>query len=509
MDIQIRLANYFRAAFPCIAIQTTEEARAQKDVIAAARSRKLKIVTWSAVQGMHELILETDGEDKPSVKEIEGTQDPIDAFAQRREKTVYIFRDPHTFPWASHPVLPRAFRELLQWAPTAGSSIVVIAPEFQPHPTVEKMVTVIDYTLPCSNDLRKICEGMAKSAKKDLPITEELLSALGGLSTAEAENALALSLIETKGFDAKIVHREKIQAVRRTGLLEIIDADPAGLDAVGGLENLKAWINRRRRAYSKEARDFGLPLPKGVLFVGVPGTGKSLSAKAIGTALGVPTLKWDIGSAFNSLVGASESRTRDTLALAAAIAPCVLWIDEIDKGLAGAMGSGSGDSGVTRRVLGTVLSFMQERKRPVFVVATANQVENLPPELLRKGRFDEIFAVNLPREDEREQIIRIHLARRKRVLDHANIRLVAAATEGFTGSELENVIEEAMFSAFDEKRDIMAADLIRAAKATTPLSVTAKEQVQGIVKWAETRARFASAPSRPEITSDLRQVDYS
>jgi SpoVK/Ycf46/Vps4 family AAA+-type ATPase len=496
MDVKTRLANYFKASFPCVAIVTTEEVRAQTETIAAARSFKKArgVVTWSATDGMIEL---SSKEGEPP-RQISDTEDLVSACKQRIENAVYIFRDVHTWPWESDPILARAFRDLLQWGPSKGTSVVIIGPEFKPHGTCEKLVTMIDYTLPSPEDLDRIARGVAQSTGKDpeaLGLDESVIRALGGLSTPEAENALTLAYVETKRFDPAVIYREKVQAVRKTGLLDIIEADPAGLDGIGGLEQLKAWVRRRERAYSKEARDFGLPLPKGVLIVGVPGTGKSLSAKAFGTALGIPTLKWDIGSAFNSLVGASESRTRDTLALAGAIAPCVLWVDEIDKGLAGSQGSGAGDSGVTRRVFGTLISWMQERKRPVFVVATANQVESLPPELLRKGRFDEIFAVNLPRPDEREAIFRIQLGKKKRDPKAFELRDPVAKTEGFTGSEIETVVDEAMFAAFERGQgDITTVDLIDAARSITPLSVTAAEQVKSIQKWAETRARFASSP---------------
>lgn len=483
--MKTKLINYIKAAYPGLAIQTTEESRAMADVIAAAKAAKRNVVTWSATEGMKEI---GDG-----VRDIPDTQDLLEAAKQRQKDCVYIFRDPHTWPFDRDPILARGFRDILTWAPTEGSCIVVISPEFRPHPTFEKLVTVMDYTLPSRNDLIKIAKGIADSAERSIEATNEVLRALGGLSTTEAENALALSLIETGTFDAKIIYREKVQAVKKSGLLEIVEPDPRGLHAIGGLAELKGWITKRRKAYTPEAERFGLPSPKGILLVGVPGTGKSLSAKAIGTALEVPTIKLDIGALFNSLVGESEARTRDALKLAEAMSPCVLWIDEIDKGLAGSSGSGSGDSGVTRRVFGTVISWMQERRRPVFLVATANQVEGLPPELLRKGRFDELFAVDLPNESERAAIFEIHISKRKRDIKNFDVAQLARTTEAFTGAEIENVIDEAMFNAFDAGTDISTVIIEQAAKKMTPLSTTAKEQIDSIRQWAKTRARFASS----------------
>jgi SpoVK/Ycf46/Vps4 family AAA+-type ATPase len=315
-----------------------------------------------------------------------------------------------------------------------------------------------------------------------------------------------LSVIEKGDFDPVVIYREKTKAVKKSGLLDIAEADPRGLDAIGGLDALKSWIKRRRRVWSDEARAFGLPQPKGILLIGVPGTGKSLSAKSIGTALGVPTLRLDVGSLFNSLVGESEARTRDALKLAEALAPCVLWIDEIDKGLAGSGGSGGGDSGVTKRVFGSIISWMQERRRSVFMVATANDVTGLPPELLRKGRFDEIFAVDLPSHEERVAILAIHLKGRQRDPKKFDLEAIADVTDTFTGSEIEACLDEGLFAAFDEGGELETSHLLAAAGSIVPLAVTAKEQIEGIRAWAKSRARFASTRPDESTTPKTRRL---
>jgi SpoVK/Ycf46/Vps4 family AAA+-type ATPase len=388
---------------------------------------------------------------------------------------------------------------MLQYVPSVASCVIILGPEFKPHTTIEKLVVVTDYDLPTEGDLTKIAKEISSNAGKEFDgNAAEIVRALSGLSTTEAENACALSLVEEGLLDPAIIYREKISGVKKTGLLEIAEPDPRGLDSVGGLDAMKTWIMKRKRALTPDAVAYGLPAPKGVLIVGVPGTGKSLSAKAIGTALGVPTLRLDIGALFNSLVGESESRTRSALNLAEALAPCVVWVDEVDKGLAGASGSGAGDSGVTKRVFGTIITWMQERKRPVFLVATANDVTNLPPEFLR--RWDEIFAVDLPNEEERAAIFQIHLLKRGRerlagmfAPLNQNASLTITATNDFTGSEIEKVIEAAMFDAFDDGgREFTIKDIIVAAGRTTPLAVTAKEKVDAIRDWAKTRATWAS-----------------
>ena len=490
------LINYLRACYPGIAIQTTEEARAQADVIAAAKECKKGLFTWSATEGCKWV--------SPSVKDIPDTQDLMPALMQRNEGAVYVMRDIQTWPLDRDPMLNRALRDLLTWAPGVGSCVILIGPAFRPQPTFEKLITVLDYSLPSVADLGAIAKGIADSSSKKVSADSAVIRAMGGLSTIEAENALALSLVESATFCSEIIYREKVQAIKRSGLLDIVDPDPRGLGAIGGLDELKAWITKRQKAYTPEAEAFGLPSPKGVLLCGVPGSGKSLSAKAIGTALGVPTIKLDIGALFNSLVGESEARTREALKLAEAMSPCVLLLDELDKGLAGAGGSGGNDSGVTRRVFGTVLSWMQERRRPVFLVATANQVEGLPPELLRKGRFDEIFAIDLPTDEERAAIFKIHLAKRNRKID-ATPELITA-TKDFTGSEIENILDEALFNAFDQGRDITAEDMIAAARRTVPLAVTAKEQINSIREWTKTRARFASTQAEVQQGNNRRKL---
>ena len=485
MNMKEMLSNYFRAGYPGIAVITSEEQRAITDVLAAAKIAERNVATWSATEGLRFVT--------PSPREVTDTADLLAACSDRTNETVYIFRDIAGWPFDRDPILTRAFRDMLNWAPGAGSCVVAIGPIYKPHITVEKTMIVVDYSLPTPDDYQKIADAIMESAgKKFNGNAPAVLRALSGMSTPEAENALALSLVETGELSPDVIYREKIQSVKKSGLLEIIDADPLGLSGIGGLDEMKSYLKERSDSYGPEAEAYRLDAPEGILIVGVPGTGKSLTAKAVGTVFKVPTIKMDMGSLFNSLVGESESRTREALKLAEAMAPCVVWIDEIDKGLAGASGSGSNDSGVTKRVFGTIITWMQERKRPVFLVATANDVTSLPPELIR--RWDEIFAVDLPNRIEREEIFNIQLRKRgrmKMVVD----RLMIDATEGFTGSEIERVVKAAMFTAFsDSRREFNSTDMIAAARKTTPLSVTMKEKVDDIRKWAKTRARFASTP---------------
>lgn len=484
-----RIESYIRAGYPAIAIRTAEEARAVADVMEIAKKLDRSLVTWSATDGLMTVA--------PTLRQIPNSNDLFSALteAAKIQAAVVIFRDPQTWPVDRDPVLSRALRDCLQSGPSVGRCVVLIGPWFRFPPETEHLINVMDFDLPDASALRRIAGGIAESAEiKNDQITDDLIRALAGLRTADAENALSLSVVEEKRLDPKIVYREKVAAVRRSGLLEIVDPDPRGIDAVGGLANLKKWLSSRKEIFSPEARDYGIPEPKGILLVGVPGTGKSLTAKAVGTILGIPTVRLDIGSLFGSLVGQSEERTRAALDLAGAISPCVLWIDEIDKGLAGAGGSGANDSGVTRRVFGTIVNWMQERKKPVFLVATANQIDGLPPEFLRKGRFDELFAIDLPTESERAEIFKIHLSSRKRKFDCTTLKPMITATRGFTGSEIEAVIVDGLISAYPGGDDDVARCITSAIAHTVPLSQTAREQIDSIQTWARTRARPASEP---------------
>jgi len=499
MNIVTKIVNYLKAGYPCLSILTTEEKRAQGDVLSAAKTAKRNVVTWSAAEGL----VNVEGG-----QAIDGSEDLLEALRQimtaEQEDTVYLFRDAHAWAWDRDPVMSRFLREVITEAPTRGCCVVMIAPEFKPLSTIEKLVTQVEYSLPDYNDLNEIAKNIAASVNKKVKAADDdVLRALSGLSTTEAENALALSIVECGEFSSEVIYREKVAAVKRSGLLEIVDPDPRGLDAIGGLENLKDWILKRKKAYSKEAEKYGLPAPKGVLLAGVPGSGKSLSAKAFGTALGIPTLKLDIGSLFNSLVGESEARTRDALKLAEAMAPVVLWCDEVDKGLSGAQGSGGNDSGVTRRVFGTLLTWMQEKKKPVFVVMTANQVEHLPPEFLRRGRFDELFAIDLPHQAEREEIAAVHLKKFGRDPKKFDLPNIAKATKDYTGAEMEAVFTEAMFQAFDQEHEVTTDDITKAAESIIPLSKMMAEQIERIRKWGEGRARPASSneSSKTKTTS--------
>jgi SpoVK/Ycf46/Vps4 family AAA+-type ATPase len=345
--------------------------------------------------------------------------------------------------------------------------------------------------------LRDIARLVTKNRKATVELNavqaESLVAAAHGLTLAEAENAFAKAIAQDNrldGSDLRLILDEKSQVIRKSGLLEYYDTDQAIAD-VGGLATLKTWLKRRQNAFSDAARDFGLPSPKGLLLLGVQGCGKSLTAKAIATSWKLPLVRLDMGRIYSGLVGSSEENLRKAIRAVESLAPVVLWVDEVEKGLAGANGGG-GDTGVSARVFGTLLTWLQEKTSPVFVVATANRIESLPPELLRKGRFDEIFFVDLPTEAEREEIIKIQLRKRKRDPAGFPIAELAKATVNFSGAEIEQLVVAGLYDAFADSVELTPAHLFAAAKETPPLAVTMAEDVARLREWARTRTRPAT-----------------
>jgi len=321
------------------------------------------------------------------------------------------------------------------------------------------------------------------------------------LTLNEAENVFAKTLIKRGGLGAEhldVIISEKEQIVRKSGLLEYYHSTER-FDDVGGLDLLKDWLRKRQMAFTERAREYGLPTPKGVLLIGVQGCGKSLTAKAVASLWKVPLLRLDMSRIFSSLVGASEENLRNALRVAESVSPCILWVDELEKSFAGAQSSALSDAGTTARVLGYFLTWLQEKTAPCFVIATANSIEQLPPELLRKGRLDEIFFVDLPSKRERMEIFAIHLRKRKRDPSLFDLEALAEASQGFSGAEIEQAVISALYDAFSEGRDITTDDILKAIRETVPLSVTMKEQIDALREWASGRARRASSEESEEV----------
>jgi SpoVK/Ycf46/Vps4 family AAA+-type ATPase len=354
---------------------------------------------------------------------------------------------------------------------------------------------VVPFPAPQAEELEEVLDRLAKTPDVRVKLTElgrdKLVQAAVGLTASQAQRAFAKSIVRDGVLDDQdidLVTEEKKQVIRESEALEFYATTETPSD-VGGLDVLKKWLQLRERAFTQEARAYGLPAPKGIALIGIPGTGKSLTAKMVGGLWRLPLIRLDMGALFGSLVGESEERTRRALRLAETVAPCIVWIDEIEKGLA----HGGLDSGTSTRVFGTILTWMQEKTAPCFVVATANDISSLPPELLRKGRFDEVFFLDLPTMDEREEIFVVHLRKRNRLPQDYDTTRLARESEGYVGAEIEQAVIDAMYVGFNDGREFSTEDISNALKRQVPLSVSQREVVQGLRDWLrEGRAQSAS-----------------
>jgi SpoVK/Ycf46/Vps4 family AAA+-type ATPase len=503
----MNLTTYLRAGYPGLAVISSEEARAEADIAAACASVERRLHAWSSTEG---LVDTTEGRVTPCPDPLDALQILDGMFAADSPRHVVLLRDLQLHLDQSDPMLVRRLKDILRIAKSNGHAIILLGCRLKLPAELEHEITHVDFRLPDVSQLGTVLDGILKSAKlKNVHevVKEAALQSALGLTTTEAENAFALSVVETRGIDPKVIAREKARTLKRNGLVEVVEATTSLTD-IGGLGQLKEWLQRRGGAFSASAKSYGLPSPKGLLIVGIPGTGKSLTAKATAGAFGLPLLRLDMGRVFGGIVGQSEANLRSVIQTAEAIAPCVLWIDEIEKGFSGSHGSGSNDGGTSSRVFGSFLSWMQEKDQPVFVVATAYDVSKLPPEFLRKGRFDEMFFVDLPDAPERAQIWDIVIKRHgRRPADFDTVAL-SRACEQFTGAEIEAVFIDALHEAYAEGREPGPKDVLDAMTHTVPLAQLMDGQVSALRHWAKGRAREAGAPvkSTPTAPRGSRRV---
>jgi SpoVK/Ycf46/Vps4 family AAA+-type ATPase len=490
-----------RARYPILYLVTWEEERAEERLAHYARKMNKKVFSWSVNRGL------TDpGANLQSRKKSSGeTADPLAALnevVEMQEPALFIFKDFH--PYLGDPAIVRRLRELSSYLKSSHKTLVLVSPKLSMPCELEKDIAVVDFPLPSYQDQEGLLDQVVEhvgsrpdiAVEMDASVKEAVVKAALGLTFKEAENVLARTLITRGKLDAgavEVVLTEKKQLIRKSGILEYYD-HAEGLESVGGMENLKNWLLKRTTSFSEKARQFGLPSPRGVLLLGVQGCGKSLCAKSIAAMWRQPLLRLDMGSIFSSLVGSSEENLRRAIRTAESIAPAVLWVDEIEKAFSGTQSSSQSDAGTTSRVFGTFLTWLQEKKKPVFVVATANNITQLPPELLRKGRLDEIFFVDLPRPTERAAIFRIHLAKKGRNPEAYDLTPLVQMSEGFSGSEIEQAVVSALHDAFFEDRELEKRDLLKALEETVPLSRTMSEPIEAMRQWAVERARPAAAP---------------
>lgn len=469
------LRALLRSPYAFIHLDTFEEERALQVLREMADERPVR--EWSAVTGFDGQ--PSSGDILQALGVIEGSQ----------MASIFVLKD--VAELINAPMAMRRLREMETACAAFGKTVIFLGPQRVQAPDLMKDVTRVVMPLPGRDELRQECLSVF-SGNLDPETAEILVSGATGLTVREAHRAYHRVKLQhreaterNQPFDLeKSILREKQQLVASSDVLEFFPLE-LGLGDVGGLDDLKGWLNERKRAFGADARAFGLPHPRGLLLIGVQGCGKSLTSKVIARHWGLPLLRMDLGAIFEGR-RTPEEALRFALQTCDAIAPCVLWLDEIEKGF---MDTGEGG---TARVLGSLLTWQQEKKTPVFLVATANQVEVLPPELLRKGRFDEIFFVDLPEPHERVEILRIHLTRRGRFFPDATLEALAQRTEYFSGAELEQVVVAGMYTAFAQDRDLTPEDMEYAIKETVPLYRTYEENIKGLRQWAEGRARRAS-----------------
>lgn len=501
-------ANLVNAGFPYIYIPSYEEERIINTIESVIQSKNLlktdrKLFLWAQTDGL----VCNGAKTRDSADPLHA----IESVANAKDDAIYLFKDFHVYFGGDRNSRPdyaviRKLRDIIPTLKSSRKTIVFVSSKLVIPCDMEKEISILDFALPNTEEIQALLEDLIGGLNPEsVHLTEDEKITLSrsalGLTMQEAENAFCRAIVIEKGLDIRalsVIHEEKNQVVKKTGVLEFVKSD-LGIDNIGGLENLKKWLIRRNNSWSERAQAYNLPAPKGVLITGVPGCGKSLTAKAMSAIWGLPLLKLDMGKIFGGIVGSSEENMRKAIATAEAVSPSILWVDEIEKGFSG-LKSG-GDSGTSARVFGTFLTWMQEKTEPVFVIATANDISSLPPELLRKGRFDEIFFVDLPTKKEREKIFKLHIDKRVRgssvqhelQADDDVCRELAEMTAGYVGAEIEQIVISAMYEAFYAERGLQKSDVVKAIRETVPLSSTQREQILQLRAWAKERAVLATA----------------
>ena len=500
-----------RARYPLLYVVSVEEEPTFEVLLQVSMQAQpqRQLLFWDIVRGWSD-----NGTDKGSVMAALQRIGKADS----QTAAMFVLQDLH--PFIKNPTteknapIVRELRNSARELKRSRKTIVITSPKLEIPDELLQEITVVDFPLPNTEEIDYLIQQLVVPDKLNITglAREQLVKACQGLSRTRISKVLAKALAakqQVNESDIDGVLEEKKQAVRQTGILEFFTPQES-LKRVGGLDALKQWVLTRQDAFTEEARRYGIPNPKGMLLVGIQGTGKSLSAKTIAHEWRLPLLRLDSGRLFGGIVGESESRVRQMIQLTEAMAPCVLWIDEIDKAFGNITSGFDGDSGTSRRVFGSLITWMQEKTSPVFIVAAANNVQILPAELLRKGRFDEIFFLNLPTESERQEIFKVHLQKlRPSSLREFNLELLAQKTNNFSGAEIEQVIVDAMHNAFStrvngQRRDFSTEDILQAVAQTVPLANIAHPQIEALKQWAA-QAGARTASNDVGLVEELKQ----
>ena len=519
-----------RACVPILYIVTHEETRFIEAFQKAACKKEVdrEVWIWSSYMGLLKdfapnIVTVAKGAEEKS----ESPRKALECIVSHTKKptnkgSIYVMRDMHKVLTAD---VPRMLRDMYEHLVANSKTIIIVAPHLAHgangsnrglEPTLEKQITVVNFDLPTRDQLIKTLKGVIVKLKKNKNETIaktsyseskilELARACQGLTQQEAENVIATSISQLFRIDVDRILKEKKNIIKKSDVLEYIDTDVSVAD-VGGMDEAKKFFNNYKDAFTDEARAYGVEPLRGVLLTGIPGTGKSMLAKAVAENFKLPLLRLDVGRVMAGIVGASENRMRDAISMAEAIAPTVLWIDEVEKSISGTSSSGQTDGGTLSRVFGTLLTAMQEGLKDVIVVATANDISHLPPEFIR--RFNEVFFVDLPSESEREEIFGIHLTKRKRDPKKFDMQKLLKHSEDYTGAEIEKAVKDSLALAWSNgKKEVQTSHLVESLKATRPISMVMGERIGELREWARNRARYASsdaalraAPGNQKIT---------
>lgn len=514
------IKDYLRAGYPCLFLPTVEAEVAERRVKEALLSKELNMGdvqfgVWKATTGL--MMGRVDGEPQERKQSRDDFINALDFVEKATKPVVVIFHNVRKF--IDNYMNIQQLIDSAMAARLRGSHIILVGSHLDLPIELRSMVTFVDCPLPTQNQIAEQFTRILEAYSDDIPkekipqdeeekkdLIKAAATAAIGLDSMGAENSLALSLATAETIDIQVIQSQKEQEVRKSDVLEFVRTDE-DINNLGGFQEYKDWLSRRQKCFTDEAREYGLPYPKGMLLVGVAGSGKSLAAKASAHFLKLPLLRLDMGKVYRSLVGESEAAIRMALQVAEAVSPVVLWMDEIDKGMAGMKGSGELDSGVSARVVSTILTWRQETKYPVVLAATANDVLTIPSMVYRKGRLDEVWATDLPFEAERKEIVNIHLRKRNRDPEKFDTAMLANRTEEFVGSEIESVIEDAMFSAFDSGVEVQTKHILVAIRETIPQAQRNKDEIEAIRNWVSQRARLVSGGDKTDKSpSKVRRI---
>ena len=508
MRFQEEIEIYLRSRFTVIWVASYEEERIITALKAVCEQNNRRLITWD-VADWFKVIVDNGGGNPPDARDPRTALEAI-AKAEPGRDAVFLLKDFHNC-LEKQPIITRQLRNLAQALKSTRKTIVITSPTTKIPDDLKDDIFLMEFPPPDVEEMRGILERFINNPRIRVQLTElgreKVLQAALGLSSNQAQRVFGKCIVaELRNPDGRLIKpagtldengidlitQEKKAIIRESGALEFYAPQETIAD-VGGLEVLKGWLRQREKAFTKEARDYGLPSPKGIALIGIPGTGKSLTAKMAAGLWHLPLVRLDVGALFGSLVGQSEENTRRALALVETIAPCLMWIDEMEKAFA----QGGGDGGTSQRVFNNILFWMQEKKKPVFVIGTANDITRLPPEFLRRGRFDEIFFLDLPTAAERREIFQVHIQKRKRPVANYDLDALAAASEGYVGAEIEQAVIDAMYLAFNDERtpgrDFTTKDILAALKRLVPLARSQRESIKFLRNWLrEGRAQSAS-----------------